>query len=832
MVSISGRQKDAKTAKPAFVEVALPIPLRQTFTYSIPEEFHEVIEIGSRVLVPFGNRPITGYAVVLHEKLDEKLELELSAIKPVRELLDAEPLLTEEIINLTKWAADYYASSWGEMLKAALPAGINATLETTIHITKEGIAKLKANSKKQTQKIAVLEYVSKHEDTTIKQLKKQFTPSMAQRISTELLNLGYIEKTQRTLSTAVKPKTRKAAKLLKNKITEDEIRRLSASQKKVIKVLKNEKGPVLLSELTAKAGVSESPVKTLKKLGYLEIVTIEVRRDPMSSKDQKPSEKLLLTGGQTSVLKKIEGSIRKQSYQAFLLHGVTGSGKTEVYIRAIRSVLKDDRTALMLVPEISLTPVFSKRLRSVFGNDVAILHSSLSSGERYDEWRRIRSGEARVVIGTRSAIFAPLKNLGLVIVDEEHDTSYRQHEMPFYNARDIAIVRANQANAVIILGSATPALESFHNAQTGKYQYLSLPDRIGNRPLAQAELIDMREVFRGSGKDSILSPKLLEAVEETHKRGEQSIILLNRRGFSQFVLCRSCGESVRCINCDITLTFHKRDQTLVCHYCNYRIKSPTKCPSCESEFIYFVGEGTEQIEDILSEKFPDIKVARVDRDSTRKRKQLENVLASFGKGELDMLVGTQMIAKGHDFHNVTLVGVVSVDNGLSMPDFRSAERTFQLLTQVAGRAGRGNLQGRVMIQTYYPDHYALQHAKNQSYEEFYKQEISYRKRMHYPPFVALASILIKHPNFNYAYDNAKILRASLDTANTGGNSIVLGPAPAPLSRLKGEHRLQIIIKSRNRKHLREMIDLGAADADARSCDMKIVYIEIDPVNLL
>ncbi len=832
MLKISDGQHSKTTAAPRFVEVALPIPLRQTFTYSIPEEIRDVIKIGSRVLVPFGNRPLTGYAVAIHESLDEKLGLDLSAVKPVREVYDADPLLTKEIIMLAKWAADYYASSWGEMLKAALPAGINATIETTIRITEEGIAELKANPDKKTQKIAVLDFVKSNDDSTIKALKKQFTRATAQRIVAELLNLGFIEKIQKYLSTSVKPKKQKAAQLLKTDFAADELDSLTAAQQEVIDVLRNEIGTTLLSELIEKSGVSDSPIKTLKKLGYLEIVKVEVRRDPMHGKVVNAEEQHLLSEGQTSVLKEIRSSIAKRNYEAFLLHGVTGSGKTEVYIRAIRSVLNDDRTALMLVPEISLTPVFSKRLRGVFGDDVAILHSSLSSGERFDEWRRIRSGEASVVIGTRSAIFAPLRNLGLVIVDEEHDTSYRQHEMPFYNARDIAIVRANQANALIILGSATPALESFHNTQTGKYKYLSLPKRIGNRPMAKAELIDMREVFSGTGKDSILSPKLLEAVEETQKRGEQSIILLNRRGFSQFVLCRSCGESVRCVNCDITLTFHKRDQTLVCHYCNYRIKSPTICPACESEFIYFVGEGTEQIEDILKEKFPDIRLARVDRDSTRKRKQLENVLARFGNSELDMLVGTQMIAKGHDFHNVTLVGVVSVDNGLSMPDFRSAERTFQLLTQVAGRAGRGKLQGRVLIQTYHPDHYALQHAKDQSYEGFYKQEISYRERMHYPPFVALASILIKHPNYNYAYDNARIFRTSLDSANKNGNSIVLGPAPAPLPRLKGEHRLQIIIKSRNRKHLREMVDFGAKDADTRSCDMKIVYIEIDPVNLL
>ncbi|MEZ5345137.1 MAG: primosomal protein N' [Pyrinomonadaceae bacterium] len=832
MATKPGKSATSMAASPGFAEVALPIPLRQTFTYSIPEDLREAAAAGSRVIVPFGSRQLTGYIVKLDGVPDEKSTVDPEAIKPVREVLDAKPLLTEEIIGLTKWAADYYASSWGEMLKAALPAGINATLETAFSITNEGIANLNENPDKETQKITVLRHLEENKSLTLKELKKLFNPSAAQRITSELLGLGLIEKKQQKLSPAVKPKKQKAVRLTRSVIPDKEIEDLTPSQRSVIEILQDKEDAVLLSELEALANVSASPVKTLKKKGLLEILKIEIRRDPIDPEEPVQVNDFILTDGQKSVLEEIESTLNAGKYNTFLLHGVTGSGKTEVYIRAIRSVLGRKRSALMLVPEISLTPVFSKRLRLIFGDDVAILHSSLSAGERFDEWRRIRTGDAKVVIGTRSAVFAPLKDLGLVIIDEEHDTSYRQHEMPFYNARDIAIVRANQAEAAVILGSATPALESFHNAQTGKYRYLQLPNRIGNRPLAQAELIDMREVFKVSGKDSILSPQLLEAVEETHKNGEQSIILLNRRGFSQFVLCRSCGESVRCVNCDITLTFHKRDQLLVCHYCNHRIRKPSKCPSCESEFIYFVGEGTEQIEDILRNKFPDIRIARVDRDTTRRRKQLENVLSEFGKGELDMLVGTQMIAKGHDFHNVTLVGVVSVDNGLSMPDFRSAERTFQLLTQVAGRAGRGDLPGRVLIQTYHPDHYALRHAANQSYEEFYKQEILYRRRMHYPPFVALASILFKHPNYNYAYDNAKTFRAALDEANSGGNSIVLGPAPATLARLKGEHRLQLIIKSRNRSFLRELIETGSAEAENNGCDMKIVFTEIDPVNLL
>ncbi len=829
MTAISQKIIQTKDMQRNFVEVSLPLPLQQTFTYSIPSGIQDKISIGSRVLVPFGSRSLVGYAVVFHETLNEELALEPASIKKVTQLLDSEPLLTGEIIKLTQWAAGYYLSSWGEMLKASLPAGINATVEERFQITNSGIEYLKRNSSKRTQKIDLLQFLDENGETEFKELKKTFGASKVRRISKELHELEFVSIRHQTVASKVKTKKQKAVRLLN---TPQEAKPPTKTQQEIIDFLAKTSEQLLISELMEILDVGISPIKTLAKRGFVEIITTEIRRDPLMGFALPKATKITLTDEQSAVLTKIKKPLQSQSYRAFLLHGITGSGKTEVYIRAIKETISHGKSALMLVPEIALTPVFSKRLRSVFGKEVAILHSSLSTGERFDEWRRIRNGKAQVVIGTRSAVFAPLQNLGLIVVDEEHDGSYRQHEMPFYNARDVAIVRASNAKAVIILGSATPALESFHNSQIGKYEYLSLPNRIENRPLAKAEIIDMREVFAAGSDDKILAPQLLKAIEETHKRGEQTIILLNRRGFSQFVLCRSCGESIRCMNCDITLTFHKSRQKLVCHYCSHSVTAPEKCPSCESEFIYFLGEGTEQIEKILEEKFPQLSISRLDRDTTKKRREMENVLSAFSEGKIDMLVGTQMIAKGHDFPNVTLVGVVSVDAGLSMPDFRSAEKTFQLLTQVAGRAGRGNRKGSVLIQSYYPEHYALQHAKEQNYKEFYKREIEFRKSMNYPPFVALASILIKHPNHNYAFENAKILRDSLDSANEKNHCIVLGPAPAPLSRLKGEHRLQILIKSRNRKHLRQTIDFAVAQAHENNCDMKIVYIEIDPINLL
>ena len=742
---------------PAFAEIALPVPLRRTFTYRLPPLLGISVEIGARVKVPFGKRVMTGYVVELHHALPVDIEVDESKIKDVIEVSDAEPLITPEILKLTKWSADYYASFWGEMLKAALPAGIN------------------------TEK--------------------------------------------------VKTKRRKAVRLTGRELGADE-KSLTDQQQKIVDLLATNGAEMLWADLMEKAKSTASPITTLEKRGLIEVYIQDVRRDPLGFAKLPALQDLQLTPEQQVAFEAVEASLGSDTFQAFLLHGVTGSGKTEVYIRAMRAALDLGRSALMLVPEISLTPVFSRRLRAVFGSEVAILHSSLSPGERFDEWHRIRRGDARVAIGTRSAVFAPLENIGIVIIDEEHDPSYRQHESPYYNARDVGVMRASLASAVVVLGSATPAMESFYNARSGKYQYLHLPNRIGDQGLAAAELIDMREVFKRAGKDVAISDEILEAIDETYIKGEQAIVLLNRRGFSQFVLCRTCGETMKCKNCDITLTFHRRDAKLVCHYCNYREKEPRVCPHCESEYLYFVGEGTENITDQLAKKFPTMRIARVDRDTMAHKGELDQVLTDFAAGKLDMLVGTQMIAKGHDFPNVTLVGVIGVDIGLGLPDLRSAERTFQLITQVAGRSGRGTKAGKVLIQTYYPEHYALRHAVKQDYEGFYAEEIRYRERLGYPPFWVLASIMIKHRDHGHARQNAQILRDALDRANTAKHVRVLGPAPASIARLKNEYRVQLILKGRTRRSLREALDMALADAEAKGCDLRSIYVEIDPVNLL
>lgn len=463
---------------------------------------------------------------------------------------------------------------------------------------------------------------------------------------------------------------------------------------------------------------------------------------------------------------------------------------------------------------------------------MAILHSSLSEGERLDEWNRLRRGEARVCIGARSAVFAPLENLGLIVVDEEHEASYKQEESPRYHGRDTAIMRANQIGAVVILGSATPSMESFHNAHTGKYRYLRLESRIGGRRLATVEMVDMKQVFARHGKQQIFSDEMKAAISETADRGEQTLVLLNRRGFSSFTLCRSCGHTAKCPNCDVTLTYHRHEARLVCHYCNHQDRVPRNCPDCHGPYLFYVGEGTEQIEALLKELYPALRIGRLDRDTTRRRGAFEKVLGEFALGELDLLVGTQMIAKGHDFHNVTLVCVISVDAGLGMPDFRSAERTFQLLTQVAGRAGRGDRAGRVLIQSYLTEHYTLQYAAEQNYEKFYRHEIHYRQEMRYPPFALLINLMIRHSDFTKAAATAGELVRQLKAADTRKALRILGPAPAPLARIKGEHRLQVLIKTRDRREAREALDVAMNALRDGGHDTRMVTIDMDPVSLM
>jgi primosomal protein N' (replication factor Y) len=825
----------AEAGGPQYAEVAVPVHVSATFIYRIPVSLRHLAQSGSRIVVPLGKKLVTGYIVALLENLRAGTSLQESDVKEAKEILDAVPPVTPELLQLTRWVAEYYLAPWGEVIKAALPPGISPTLDPFISITEIGRAELEKSVADDlaTIKQRLLKVVSHSEEISLAALSAEFGGAQAARLARELERDRLVEIMQRPGKEFVKAKFRRRVRLLKTigLPGDEEGRKFTDAQLRVIGALK-ELDSLPLPELLAQANVSFSSVRTLQKRNMVEVFEERLRRDPLGNATLEPHQDYELTRDQDRVLAELDQPLRARAYAPFLLHGVTGSGKTEIYIRAMRVALGLGRSALMLVPEIALTPVFSRRLRTHFGDQVAIFHSSLSRGERFDEWTRVRNGEARIVIGTRSAIFAPVKDLGLVIVDEEHESTYRQQDSPHYNGRDTAIVRAQKESAVVILGSATPSLESFHNASTGKYRYLQLPNRLGNRPMAAAEIIDMREVFARHQKPRIFSDELLRAIAETQQKKEQSIILLNRRGYSSFVLCRSCGESVQCPNCDVTLTYHRSERAIICHYCNHREAAPLKCPSCEGKYIYYVGEGTQQIEEQLKKLFPELRIARIDRDTSSRRGSFENSLLDFANGKIDMLVGTQILAKGHDFPNVTLVGVVSVDAGMALPDFRAAERTFQLLTQVAGRAGRGHRAGKVLIQTYHPYHYALRHASAQDYDGFYQEEIRHRQNHLYPPFVALASLLVHGIDIVRVRSDAVELRKELDRANTERAARILGPAPAPLARLKGEFRVQLLVKCRNRRELRRIIDAALKGLSERKINLRSINVEIDPVSIM
>jgi primosomal protein N' (replication factor Y) len=534
---------------------------------------------------------------------------------------------------------------------------------------------------------------------------------------------------------------------------------------------------------------------------------------------------------QKAALQMIQNIVEQKQFSVSLLHGVTGSGKTAVYLAAMQAVLESGRSAILLVPEIGLTPAAAANLYQVFGNEVAILHSALSGDERAEQWHRIRRGEARIVVGTRSAVFAPVPDLALIVVDEEHDASYKQEETPRYQGRDVAVMRGKLSSAAVVLASATPSIESYHNAESGKYKLMVLSERVERRPLPQVEVVDMKFDFQQSGEDRIFSRQLVEEVTERLERGEQAMILLNRRGYSSTVLCRSCGETLQCKNCSIALTFHKAGYRMECHYCAYRQTVPKACPKCSSEYIYFLGAGSEKVEERLHAAFPQARIGRLDRDTVRTRHDFERVLNQFHAGEINLLVGTQMIAKGHDVHGVTLVGVVGADYALGFPDFRAAERTFQLLTQVAGRAGRGEIPGKVVLQTWHPDHYAILFAQRHDYEGFYEKEIRYRKWMHYPPFSALANLLLRSDKLEQTLKwTGQIERWFETTRNEGVR--VLGPSVAPIMRLKRDYRYHFIVKAEGREKLNATLRKLLAFAAEQKIPRTNLIVDVDALSLL
>ncbi|MGB6482357.1 MAG: primosomal protein N' [Candidatus Acidiferrales bacterium] len=803
-----------------FCEVALPVPLRSTFTYAIPEHLTDAEIIGSRVVVPFRNRAMVGVAVKFASQPQSG-----KSTKRIVELVDAIPALTPELLTLGKWISRYYVAPIGETLRSMLPplAELRGHREYTLtEHGREFYALMKergASEAGEATDLETLELLEFSKGAVSSAKLKRFAGEAAVE---RLVRRGIVEARERL--------ERKSERVQKIVSWNEAAIPTDAKEEKAREILTAVRGPLPVPMLL-KEGVSRALLARLEKSKKVTLweEPFTADEDPWEANFVPPAN--VLNAEQKSAIASVHEWLTAGKFAAGLLHGVTGSGKTEVYLGAMEAALAQGRAAIVLVPEIALTLWLSRLVRARFGAVVAVLHSGLADKERAHEWWRARRGEARVVVGTRSAVFAPLDNVGLIIVDEEQETSYKQEETPRYNGRDAAVVRASLVNAVVLLGSATPSLESFQNAQIGKYKLLKLTARVADRPLASVKLVDLREEFKQSHRSAPTSARLVAAVRKRFDEGTQALVLINRRGYSWYVLCRSCGAGIECKNCSIALSYHKRRARLECHYCGYSSAVPKLCPKCKSQYLYFVGDGAERIEEYLREQFPKARIGRLDRDTVRTKREYQKVLGAFARGELDLLVGTQMVAKGHDFERVTLVGVVAADLALGRPDFRAAERTFQLLTQVAGRAGRGHLPGEVLIETYYPEHYAIQHAVDQDYDAFFGREIHFRKVMHYPPFVALVNVLVRDRKIENAIRWSRTIAAWLDSRKHNELK-VLGPAAAALSKLRRDYRFQILLKSPNRRLLAQVLEGCLAFCAEKRVPESAVIVDVDPVSLL
>ena len=831
-----------------FCNVALAVPLRMTFTYAVPERLRAAVQPGVRVLVPFRQKSVVGVVVDLPERAPEKVK-----IREINKMLDVIPALTPALIELGHWIAGYYLAPVGEVLRAMLPPVTELRAQQQITITAAGRQFVDSTSSALGEEFAA-EEIALLSKLIVKNgvlpasalenagLSSSVLQRLARRGLVEIRHslLTRKQKTQTILAwrteepekhkSSTDAEGEKPVRPLQGKALE----KFQAQTARVRELLEAERGPLPLPQVLKLADLSRAAVERMLVGGLLYSweEPIDPAEDPFDVGYAPPAHEL--NAEQNMALKRVRARFELGEFGVQLLYGVTGSGKTEVYLRAIQETLAREKTALVLVPEIALTLWMGRQCRAWFGarfEGVAVLHSALTDVERAREWWRVRNGEARVVVGTRSAVFAPVERLGLIIVDEEQENSYKQEETPRYHGRDVAIVRAKMENAVALLGSATPSLESYHHATNGKYELLTLGSRVENRAMAKAEVVDLREEFQQTHQAGSISAKLRVGIQECLANGTQALVLINRRGYSWSVLCRSCGASVQCANCSISMTYHKNRNRLECHYCGFVAQTPKNCPKCDSQYVYFFGEGSEHLEERLRKEFPTARIARLDRDTTRTKRQYQETLGAFAGGALDILVGTQMLAKGHDFQRVTLVGVISADGLLSMPDFRAAERTFQLLTQVAGRAGRGELHGRVLIQTYYPEHYAIQDAVKQDYLAFFERETNFRRTLGYPPFTSLANVIVRDTNLEKAVRWSRRLSEYFSPHN-GKGARILGPATAPLARLKKEYRFQFLLKSTKRSLLTKLL-AGALDhCEANEIPDTAVIVDMDPLSLM
>jgi len=803
------------------VEVAIGLPLSKTFHYRIPEKMKEHLDAGMRILVPFKGRKVIGFTIDLLDHAPEGLEEKL---REVEDLLDEAPLIDPQMLRLYRWISDYYLYPLGEVIKTGLPPGLHLKSEWFLSLTSKGTEWLNRGTLDPVQE-KVFKAIDASKKVPLNRILKLFPGEVSRAQVFAWRRQDLLKMDSGTRGKEVKPKLERVVGYRGGELPKG----LSKKRREILKWVE-EKERVSYPELCKRFKCPSKPVQWLESSGLVSISNREVCRDLSCQPELKPYPKPKLSPDQQGILSEILRGIRSNRYAPFLIHGVTGSGKTEIYLRAIEEVLTRGREAIVLVPEISLTPQLLSRFRDRFGENLALLHSGLGRGERYDQWKKVLRGEIGIALGARSAIFAPFKKLGIIIVDEEHEPSYKQEDKLKYHARDVAVVRAKQDEATLLLGSATPSLESFYNAEKGKFRLLTLPERVEGKPLPQVEVVDMKK------EEGLLSERLKIALQRNIAEKKQSLLFLNRRGFANFILCPECGFTYKCPNCSVTLTHHLRDRSLQCHYCDYQIPAPGDCPNCQGHRLHGMGIGTERLEQEIRVLYPGAEVGRMDRDTTSRRRSHQQILKKLESGEIEILVGTQMIVKGHDYPNITFVGVISADTSLHFPDFRSSERTFQLLTQVAGRAGRGEALGEVVIQTFNPDHYAVQKAKHHDFIGFYQEEIQFRKALEYPPVARLV-------NFRLAGNSEKKTKSIAEEMEGIGKSLLkkgfgkslelLGPSVAPFARMRGKFRWQMLAKGKNSKSLHQFArELKAQLEEKAKAQGVSLDIDVDPVFIL
>jgi len=797
------------------------------YHYRIPETLAGLIKPGVRVIVPFGrgDKSREGYVLnVLNSS-------EMTELKEIKRVLDTEPVLREDLIKLAKWMKKRYICTYSSAIRCMLPAGINVKSVKIVKLTGENEPReLPAGSD------AIIALLEKSEgQCEYNELRRQYTHPDFLKVFKQLQRMGIVDVTEE-YKPLVREKIARAAFLkaspeeISDLIENDRIK--SIQQIRALEILMDN-GYELIQDLMHFAGISYSVINTLYKNGLIDIRDVEIERNPFEENIEK-SEPLKPTDEQQFILDKLISCSREDSFREILLHGITGSGKTEVYMQFIECAISKGKTAIVLVPEISLTPQVIKRFRSRFGESIAVLHSRLSLGERYDQWRLIKSGKIKVVVGVRSAVFAPLENLGAIIIDEEHEPTYKSETTPKYDARDVARARCMENRAILVLGSATPSLETYTLAQAGKIELLKMTKRPNDYDLPDVEIIDMRQEL-GSGNRSIFSRKLEDAIKANVEAGHQTILFLNRRGNANFVLCRNCGVVIKCPKCNISLTYHSYNNRLICHYCGFTVKVPQDCPVCRSPHIRFFGIGTQKVEEELKKHFGDITFLRMDTDTTLRKNAHEKILKNFEENNINILLGTQMIAKGLDFPNVTLIGVLAADILLNVDDYRASERTFQLVTQVAGRAGRGPNRGKVLVQTYNTDDYSIQAACKQDYERFYRQEILVRKNLNYPPFTNIGVVIVKGLDDKLVQQKIKEVYDKIQdmVSDSRPDFGAIGPMRAPISRINGRYRWRIIVKCRSYSFLVNLFTKVYDDFIAGKERGKVdLSVDINPINML